>query len=566
MSVLGTGIYNTCTYIGEATHTQTRFIQEATLMDAGADKWDTADRIYIILTKDARKLNWDKNLTERAKQNRTVSYSGLELSLERLGLACPVETVDIPDGKDEGEMWEIFNRIFERLEPGDELYFDLTHAFRYLPMLLMVLGNYAHFLKETNVVYMSYGNYEARKENKEDHATDEAPIINLFPLAVLQDWTSSAFAFKTMGHVKTLADAMKVYSLYADRELSKRIISLSNNLVKFESLIETCRGTEIVTGQVAEEVKESIKSIEKQSLPKPIIEILKGIRLEIQPFEKGSLCNIKAALLWCLKFGLVQQGYTLCQEGIVTVICERLSSLNPYSTGDKKKDNSSYRIFWSSILGVDMKTANDESLWKRELSAQRELARAVFPLEWVQQIRKKYNELTRRRNQLNHAGFVGAMTSAEIIDKFKEIVEDCMVIFDMELTLPEAHSVVDNPKLFINLSNHPSSQWTAEQLAAAEQYGTVTDMPFPVIDSGADSEEIAKLVEETFDRLRSLAAGKTATVHLMGEMTFTYALVRRLKDTGVRCVASTTDREVVDNGDGTRTTRFHFVRFREYER
>lgn len=157
------------------------------------------------------------------------------------------------------------------------------------------------------------------------------------------------------------------------------------------------------------------------------------------------------------------------------------------------------------------------------------------------------------------------MTSAEIIDKFKEIVEDCMVIFDMKLTLPEAHSVVDNPKLFINLSNHPSPQWTAEQLAAAEQYGTVTDMPFPVIDSGADSEEIAKLVEETFDRLKSLAAGKTATVHLMGEMTFTYTLVRRLKDAGFRCVASTTDREVVDNGDGTRTTRFHFVRFREYE-
>jgi 2-keto-3-deoxy-L-rhamnonate aldolase RhmA len=93
----------------------------------------------------------------------------------------------------------------------------------------------------------------------------------------------------------------------------------------------------------------------------------------------------------------------------------------------------------------------------------------------------------------------------------------------------------------------------------------VTDLPFPAIDPGAGKEEINRLVEGTFDQLKSLAAGKAATVHLMGEMTFTYALVRRLKDAGVRCVASTTDREVVDNGDGTRTTKFRFVRFRDYE-
>ena len=33
------------------------------------------------------------------------------------------------------------------MQDGDELYFDLTHGFRYLPMLVMVLINYSKFLK-----------------------------------------------------------------------------------------------------------------------------------------------------------------------------------------------------------------------------------------------------------------------------------------------------------------------------------------------------------------------------------------------------------------------------------
>lgn len=51
----------------------------------------------------------------------------------------------------------------------------------------------------------------------------------------------------------------------------------------------------------------------------------------------------------------------------------------------------------------------------------------------------------------------------------------------------------------------------------------------------------------------------------MGEMTFTYALVKRLKEAGIRCVASTTKRICTENADGSRTSQFNFVRFRDYE-
>ena len=53
------------------------------------------------------------------------------------------------------------------------------------------------------------------------------------------------------------------------------------------------------------------------------------------------------------------------------------------------------------------------------------------------------------------------------------------------------------------------------------------------------------------------------TVHLMGEMNFTFALITKLKARGIKCVASTTQRETVEEG-GVKVSKFNFVRFREY--
>lgn len=49
----------------------------------------------------------------------------------------------------------------------------------------------------------------------------------------------------------------------------------------------------------------------------------------------------------------------------------------------------------------------------------------------------------------------------------------------------------------------------------------------------------------------------------MGEMNFTYALVSKLKAHNIRCVASTTKRETVEE-NGVKISKFNFVRFREY--
>lgn len=118
--------------------------------------------------------------------------------------------------------------------------------------------------------------------------------------------------------------------------------------------------------------------------------------------------------------------------------------------------------------------------------------------------------------------------------------------------------------MFINLTNHPSSQWDERQTKAARQFGEIEDMAFPQVNPNDSREDIAAIAEETAKIIVEKSHYCDVTVHVMGEMTFVYNLVSRLKSMGIRCVASTTERIVKDNDDGTKTSEFSFVGFREY--
>ncbi len=116
--------------------------------------------------------------------------------------------------------------------------------------------------------------------------------------------------------------------------------------------------------------------------------------------------------------------------------------------------------------------------------------------------------------------------------------------------------------MFINLSNHPSDGWSEEQLAAANKYGEIVDIHFPNIEPSFTSLMVNNLADDTINAITAL--GKDVTVHIMGEMTFTYAVVCRLKALGIICLASTTERNIIILPDGKKVSEFKFVQFREY--
>ncbi len=116
--------------------------------------------------------------------------------------------------------------------------------------------------------------------------------------------------------------------------------------------------------------------------------------------------------------------------------------------------------------------------------------------------------------------------------------------------------------MLLNLTNHPVKQWGEKQLkAATERYGSVEDMAFPSIAPMASSEEVEALARTYAEQIATL---RPQAVHLMGEMTFTCYLVSLLQRTGIACIASTSERLVLEEADGKKTIVFDFQQFRAY--
>lgn len=118
--------------------------------------------------------------------------------------------------------------------------------------------------------------------------------------------------------------------------------------------------------------------------------------------------------------------------------------------------------------------------------------------------------------------------------------------------------------MLINLSNHPSSSWSARQLNAAQQaYETINDWAFPHIDPSWTNQEVQELAQQYAGDVAKIAPRPQA-VHLMGEMTFCCTLVQLLQAEGIRCIASTTRRQVQEKAPGHKEVLFEFVQFRDY--
>jgi len=329
LSILGTTFYEKCRYTtSDFISNETKFAQQATLEYIKAKQWDSTSKAYIVLTDKAKEDNWDREERYNISKKENVKYSGLKQVLQKMELPFVSEEVPIPDGKNETEMWEIFSTIFNKLENNDELYIDLTHSFRYLPMLLLVLSNYAKFLKNIKVKRITYGNYEAR--NRE---TNEAPLIDLLPISALQDWTFAAADYLENGNTKKLEELANnkikpILKVTQGADASaKAMENLVKNLKNATEDFQTCRGLNIVRSTNINRIKSSLKEVE-ETMIEPFNPILEEIRKVFEPFGQATdtEINIKngfEAAKWCNANGLFQQSATILQENVVTFFCIR---------------------------------------------------------------------------------------------------------------------------------------------------------------------------------------------------------------------------------------------------
>lgn len=420
ISFLGGSNYGACHYsIDKYVSNEVRYIQEATLdYLCKASTWTDGDVAYILLTKGAEILNWQDNGHKNRNTGEPIIQKGLESCLKDMNLPISVEPVkNLPDGNNVQEIWTIFERIFALLQDGDELYFDLTHGFRYLPMLSLVLGNYAKFLKKAKVVYLSYGNYEGR-----DKETNTASIIDLFPLTNLQDWTYAVGQFLDSGNADRLlfigdSEIRSIIKENGFNNETKATTQFFRTLKTFIDERTTCRGMSIIDSSSVKKLKECCNQMTSELLP-AIRPVIGKIQQSLEDFDsEKNIMNGYSSAVWCFNNGLYQQAATILQESIVSLFCQR-HAIRIDDEDGRRLINSAFNLHFYKIY--------DEAKWRVD-ETEKDFLKEIMRDELFQNTSyvELFDNLTVVRNDFNHSGMRSKRTPMKA-DKLKENIRKCV--------------------------------------------------------------------------------------------------------------------------------------------
>lgn len=116
--------------------------------------------------------------------------------------------------------------------------------------------------------------------------------------------------------------------------------------------------------------------------------------------------------------------------------------------------------------------------------------------------------------------------------------------------------------VFINLSNHPSNNWSPKQSDAALSLAErIMDIPFPNVPPTDNVEDVAAMVKKVLNTIDEIARWQDIIIHVMGEATFLAQMVLNAPSSAT-LICSTTERVSVEKEDGTKVSTFTFCKFR----
>ncbi|WNS77431.1 TIGR02221 family CRISPR-associated protein [Bacillus sp. DTU_2020_1000418_1_SI_GHA_SEK_038] len=421
-SFLGMGDYESCYYTYEGKKsTFTRFIQTAiyehTLTEGPLE-------IIVFATKEAKAQNWAEHLNKKGEW-----LEGLEKAFARITPGAKVKLVDISSSQDEEANWNLFDIILSQIKEGDEIYFDMTHSFRSIPLVSLIVLNYARLVKKAKINKLMYGLFDRNQPEK------LAPIIDVTSMLTLLDWTNGVDQFIRTGDASLIKQFTndETGNVFRDQSISKEekvTTAALNGLTKQLDIVgqsfQTCRSL-VLTDEI-NKLKQQIETVRgaKSNKIKPLVPLLTEIESKYENFGDDKIMNGLLAAEWCVEHRLIQPGITLLQESCVTAICYALQ-IDPTEREKRKCINPAIKILMRNLPEKRWTVKEKEKPLVREILA--------FLKPYREQL-KPFDSLSDYRNDINHAGTNSDARKAEIfLPSLKKGVKELRPFFEKMLEL-----------------------------------------------------------------------------------------------------------------------------------
>jgi len=297
----------------------------------------------------------------------------------------------IQKGKNAEEIMEnfiIFMEFSQLIKPGDELYLDITHSFRSIPLFLYVLIDFVQTLRKDENIQLS-GVYYGMLEAKNDNVT---PVVDLKALFEVTQWTRGVYEFIHYGHAELFAQLIDDNS-YKDSLKNISDLADLNHIKSLKSKVDQFRSK---MGQGYEH---------KNGLP--IFPYLKPHLNHFFGYFEGADTDAKFQFQlakWFFDHKRYANGYICLAESMITHVAY------VYSKVERNVDIGEFTVRENikNIMNHYLQTNSNQH---------------------YQKMHKLYKDVSKYRNNIAHAGFLSVDKSEDVITKAHQFIKETERLF-----------------------------------------------------------------------------------------------------------------------------------------
>ena len=369
VTILGMGNYEETTYTWQDQSISTRYVAQAICQIF------KPDRIDVFVTADSKAKHWDSLCQQLVRGDINEDH---------------LDCYEIPAGQTEAEIWQIFDGVVDVVEPGGDVIFDITHAFRSIPMLILLAAAFLSKARKVNIAGIYYGAYSLDES--------PSPIIDLTPATKFLDWLVATDKFVTTGSSVELGQLLTniqrdFYKRHRreDAEGPKGLRTLGNKIQEISHSIDMVRPIDLLQEAAEIQALEMGSILQEVGIfAKPFELLLDGIKQDYEQFalsqwerQPREVVKIQFSLLqWYVDKEHYVQALLLAREWVITLLCiaQQLDYLNRYSRnkvqrqlGEMCQDPPSYA---TGIRENVASPANLRGIWRKITSYRNDLAHA----------------------------------------------------------------------------------------------------------------------------------------------------------------------------------------------
>lgn len=467
--------------------------------------------------------------------------------------------IEVPSGGSSAELWEMFQKLADTVSEEADIILDVTHGFRVQPITMLAVGIYLREAAGVNIRHIIYGAHDNQSEE------GVTPVVNLLPFIDIIEWARGASYFAQRGDAAFLAEKLKylheksyreqlpykpqvlnhlaaglknlsnAFALIRPASVMDKAIKIGKSIHRLEEDLENLPPSR-PAGKLAEKMLQTVDRFIPETFETDEEESKEEVSSQFTPSPKENLEIMPEIVRFYFETRQYQQALTLTVELMINKVCYD-SGVDFYNPSEREK--AKFQIHrW-------IKLRRDKS----DKLTDYQIAIAEF-----------YRGISDIRNDVNHAGMrPNPQSEQRILHNLETMMSQLPEVLgkSRDFKIQESSS----EKLLINLSNHPYSSWSDTQKSRAlDKFDRVEDISFPDVPPDCDAEEIKSMGE---DLVSKIIEKKPQAVHIMGEQTLCWVIIRNLKSIGIECLASTSQRHVTTTQEGV-IREFEFVDFRPY--